>query len=112
MPPEAMQMVEEHIEWLTPSAMVSKVQSAYPQVLSAQVHTAWRELSKVHWHRNNLQLPSAKKLLVEYGDEVDIFKIENLPEGVEMLAWGMKKIVELLKGKIVEVRMDATCKQK
>jgi hypothetical protein len=110
MPPEAMQMIEEHVEWLAPSAMVSKVRSAYPQVSNAQITTAWRELSKIHWHRDDLQLPSAKKLLAEYGDEVDIFEIENLPEGVEMLAWGMKKIAERLKGKIVEVAMDATCK--
>ena len=110
MPPEALQMIEENVEWLTPSAMVSKVKSAYPQVSSAQIHTAWRELSKVHWHRDNLQLPSAKKLLAEYGDEVDVFEIENLPEAVEMLAWGIKKIMEPLKGKIAEVAIDATCK--
>jgi hypothetical protein len=41
---------------------------------------------------------------------MDIFEIENLLEEVEMLAWGMKKIAKPLKGNIVEVGMDATCK--
>jgi hypothetical protein len=47
-PPEALQLIEEHMEWLTPVAMVTKVQSIFPQVTSAQIHTAWREMSEVH----------------------------------------------------------------
>ena len=45
---------------------------------------------------------------------MDIFEIENLQylKAVEMLAWRMKEIAELLKGKIVEIGTDATCKGK
>jgi hypothetical protein len=103
-------MIEAHLEWLTPSAMVTKVQSIYPQVTALQIHTAWREMSQVYWRRDNLQLPSALKLLREYDDDVDIFEPVDIPEGVEMLAWGMKRVASLLRGKIVEVGMDATCK--
>jgi len=49
------------------------------------------------------------KLLKEFGDEADIFEPKHVPEGVEILAWGMKKIAGPLKGKIIEVGMDATC---
>lgn len=62
MPPEALQMIQDHLEWLTPAAMTTKIQLAYPAVTSTQIHTAWRELSKVHWFRDPLQLPSATKL--------------------------------------------------
>ena len=48
-------------------------------------------------------------LLKELGDKVDIFEPHHIPEGVEILAWGMKKIAKPLTGKIVEVGMDATC---
>ncbi len=109
MPPEAMQMIEEQVAWLTPSAMASKVRAAYPQVSAAQIYNAWREHSQTHWRQATLQLPSARKLLIEFGDEIDIFEPTDIPEGVEILAWGMKKIAEPLKGKVLEIGMDATC---
>jgi hypothetical protein len=37
MPPEAMQMIQEQVEWLTPSAMATKVRSAYPDLTVAQI---------------------------------------------------------------------------
>jgi hypothetical protein len=110
MPPGAAEMIRENVEWLTPVTMVAKVQAAYPDVTAAQIHAAWMEMSQIFWRRDNLQLPSAEKLLSEYDDDVDVFKPENIPEGVEMLCWGMKKIAAPLKGKIVEVGLDATCK--
>ena len=109
MPPEALQMIEEQAEWSTPAAMATKIQSIYPQVTKMQIGAAWRELSQQYWHRDKMQLPSAKKLLAEYGDDVDIFEPVGVPEGVEMLAWGMKWIAEPLRGKVIEIGMDATC---
>lgn len=44
----------------------------------------------------------------EFGDEVDVLDVHPA-EGVEQLCWAMKKIIELLKGKIVEIALDATC---
>ena len=41
MPPEAMELIEDQVEWLTPSAMVSKIRAMYPQVSVAQVYNAW-----------------------------------------------------------------------
>jgi len=109
MPPEALQMIQEHAEWLTPSAMATKIQSTHSQVTRCQIHTAWREQSETYWRRDDEQLPSAKKLLAEYGDDVDIFEPVGIPDGVEVLAWGMKRIAKPLRGKVVEIGMDATC---
>jgi hypothetical protein len=74
MPPGAAEIICENVEWLTPVAMVTKVQVAYPDVTAAQIHTAWMEMSQIFWRCDNLQLPSAEKLLHEYGDDVDVFK--------------------------------------
>jgi hypothetical protein len=112
MPPEATQMIKDQAEWATPSILAAQVRKIYPQISTAQVYNAWKALSEVHWRRGDLQIPSAKKLLGEFGEEVDIFKPQHIPEGVEILAWGMKKIAERLNGKIVEVGMDATCRLK
>jgi len=109
MPPEAMQMIEEQAEWATPSVLATQVRKLHSRVSMDQVYKAWRALSETHWRRDDLQIPSAKKLLDEYADEVDIFELNNVPDGVEILAWGMKKIVKPLEGKVVEVGMDATC---
>ncbi|KAJ6473033.1 hypothetical protein C8R45DRAFT_1163371 [Mycena sanguinolenta] len=102
MPAAALDLVRENVEWLTPVAMVSKVQAKFPTVTAAQIHQVWMKMSEIHWRRDNLQLPSAAKMLEEHGDEVDIFKPENVPEDVEMLCWGMKKIAGPLRGKIYD----------
>lgn len=75
-----------------------------------QIHTHWLNFSQPHWRRDDLQLLSASKLLREYQDVVDVFKPTNIPDGVEMLCWGMKKINEPLQGKVIELGVDATCK--
>ena len=54
-------------------------------------------------------MPSAMTLLAEFKEDVDIFKPIGVPEGVEILAWGMKRIAEPLRGKVVEIGIDATC---
>lgn len=66
-------------------------------------------MSETLWKRDRMQLISAKKLLEEYQDDVDTFDLPEI-DGVEQLAWGMKKIIGALQGKIVEVAIDATCK--
>ena len=109
MPPEALQMIQEQAEWSTPVEMATKIQSVYPQVTTKQIHAAWRGLSQEYWRHNDIQLISAKKLLAEYGDAVDIFDLVGVPDGVEILAWGMKRIAETLRGKIVEIGINTTC---
>lgn len=109
MPAEALQIIEEEAKWATPFAMATKIQSIHPHITTNQINAAWREKSKTHWLRDEKQLPSAQKLLAEYGDDVDIFEPIDIPDGVEMLAWGMKRIAKPLKGKVVEIGMDATC---
>ncbi|KAJ7774147.1 hypothetical protein DFH07DRAFT_988137 [Mycena maculata] len=99
MPAAAFDMIRENVEWSTPVEMVGKVQAVCPDVSAQQIHRAWAELSEVHWRREDAQLLSAEKLLHEYSDDVDIFQPEAVPEGVEMLCWGMKKIAEPLRGK-------------
>jgi len=110
MPPGALDIVRENVEWLTPVAMVAKVQAAFPDVTAGQIHTAWMQMSQQYWRRDDLQLPSAEKLLADFGDDVDVFNPQEVPDGVEILCWGMKKIAEPLKGRCVEVGLDATCK--
>ena len=65
-------------------------------------------MSKVMWKRAKDQMESAKLLLEEYPDDVDIFRI-NVAEGVHQICWGMKRIADHLKGKVVEIGIDATC---
>ncbi|KAJ7621731.1 hypothetical protein DFH06DRAFT_1273581 [Mycena polygramma] len=102
MPPEALDMIRENVEWLTPVAMVSKVQAAFPNITAAQIHRAWMDMSSTFWRYDDDQLLSAKKVLEANKQDVDIFEPQDVPEGVEMLCWGMKNIAEPLKGQIIE----------
>ena len=108
MPPGASDIIRENITWNTPVAIMLKVQAVYPQVMGKQIHKAWTQMSEVLWKRDKLQLPSTKALLVEFGDDINVFEIEVAP-GVLQLCWGMKKILAALKGKVVEIAIDATC---
>ncbi|KAJ7931949.1 hypothetical protein B0H13DRAFT_1545554, partial [Mycena leptocephala] len=108
MPPEALAMIRDNVEWLTPAAMVTKVQAAFPTVTAAQIRRAWVELSEPFWRFDDDQLLSTKRVLEEHTDHVDICEPQDVPEGVEMICWGMKKIAMPLKGKVVEIGVDAT----
>lgn len=95
---------------MTQVAMVVKVQAAFPSVTAVQIHLHWLKLSKPHWRCDNHQLPMAATLLAEYGDIVNVFEPIGVSDDVEVLCWGMKKIVKHLRGKIIEVGLDVTCK--
>ena len=73
-----------------------------------QVHAAQTEMSETLWKRDQYQLTFAEILLNEYSVDVDVFEIP-VAEGVEQLCWGIKKVVSRLKGKVVEVAINATC---
>jgi hypothetical protein len=112
MPPGAAALIRQHVEWATPADMVTKVQKEFPNVTRAQVHDAWSRMSEVFWRKEEKQMPSAIKLLAEFPNEVDEFTPHGVPDGVEILCWGMKLIVRPLttKGTVIEVALDATCK--
>lgn len=108
MPPGAVDIIRDNLEWSTPVSITPQVQAVYPNMTGKQVHRAWTEMSEMLWKRDHLQLPSAEILLKEYGDDVDVFDIP-VEDGVQQLCWGMKKIAAKLKGKVVEIGIDATC---
>ena len=67
-------------------------------------------MSETLWKRNSDQILSARALLIEYDDDADLLTIPT-PEGVEQVAWVMKKIMNVLRGRIVEIGIDTTCKR-
>ena len=107
MPAGAAEIIRNNLEWSTPVALVGRIQEQFPIVTANQIHAAWTTMSEVMWKRDKDQLASAKLLLGEFHKDVDIFDIE-VDEGVQQVCWGMKKIVSLLKGKIVEIAIDET----
>ncbi|KAJ7789309.1 hypothetical protein B0H14DRAFT_2944863 [Mycena olivaceomarginata] len=109
MPEAALDMIRDYVEWLTPGALVTKVQRVFPSVTAMQVYKAWVDMSSTFWRRADAQLPSTAKLLEEFRDDVHLFHPEDVPDGIEMLCWGMKKIAEPLRGNVVEIGVDATC---
>jgi len=66
-------------------------------------------MSKVLWKQVDNQQESARELLEELLDDVDIMEIDTV-EGMTALAWGLRKIVPRVRHQIVEVLMDAMCK--
>ncbi|KAJ7444263.1 hypothetical protein B0H11DRAFT_2089753 [Mycena galericulata] len=108
LPPGAAAIIREGLHWRTPNQLVPEVQAQFPSVTSNQVHFAWTKMSEILWKRDEKQLPSAQILLNELGDDVDVLDVHPA-EGVEQLCWAMKKIITPLRGKIVEIALDATC---
>ena len=110
LPLEAVETIREELEWTTPGEMARRIQIAYPVVSAKQVHKAWTTMSETLWKRDAEQISSARALLTEYKDDVDVLTIPAT-DGVEQVAWVMKKVMSPLRGKIVEIGIDATCKQ-
>lgn len=110
LPPEAADIIRDGLEWSTPNEMVGRVQLRFPNVTATQIHAAWTRMSDVLWKRDPNQMLSAKTLMAEFGSEIEIIDCRPA-EGVEQLAWGMKLIADQLRGQVVEVGLDATCKQ-
>ena len=110
LPPEAAALIRENLEWICPSEIAKKVQSTYPSVTTNQVHTAWMTISETLWKRGTQQIPSTRTLLGELQDDVAILDLLDV-NGVEHVAWVMKKIALPLQGQIVKIGMDATCER-
>lgn len=108
--PEAATLIRENLEWFSPHEVSKKVMAIYPSITANQIHAAWTTMSETLWKRDKEQLPSVKLLLGELKDDVAILGLPGM-DGVEQVAWVMKKVVEPLRGKIVEIGIDATCER-
>ena len=101
-------MIRENIEYHSPSEIAKRILLTHPSVTANQVNAAWSTMSETLWKRDNDQVASIKTLLDEYQDDVATLELPKM-EGVEQVAWVMKKVVAPLRGKIVEIGIDATC---
>jgi len=101
------EFIKENI-WSAPSVIASKICDEFPHITRQQVYAAWSKYSEMLWKRADDQLESAKELLLEMTEEADIFQVDTL-DGVVALGWGLPMMASRLKGKIVEVAIDATC---
>ena len=108
LPPEAAALIRENIEYHSPSEIAKRILLTHPSVTANQVNAAWSTMSETLWKRDNDQVASIKTLLDEYQDDVATLELPKM-EGVEQVAWVMKKVVAPLRGKIVEIGIDATC---
>ncbi|KAJ7223373.1 hypothetical protein GGX14DRAFT_352316, partial [Mycena pura] len=108
-PDGAAEMVREAEDDVPPAVLVNRIREKFKNRVSrAQIYNMWRERFEGLWKRDTQQLPSARKLLHEFIDVVDVFSPVDVPEDVVILCWGMKKLVDPLKEHIEELAMDAT----
>ena len=108
LPPEAAALIQENIDYHSPNEIAKWILLTHPSVTANQVCAAWSTMSETLWKCDNNQVASIKTLLDEYQDDAAILELPKM-EGVEQVAWVMKKVVAPLRGKIVEIRIDATC---
>jgi hypothetical protein len=107
--PDATAMICKDLEWICPSEIAKKVQMTYLAITTNQVHAAWTTMSETLWKRAPQQLPSVQTLLGELQDDVTVLKLPKI-DGVEQVAWLMKRVAAPLQGRVVEIGIDATCK--
>jgi hypothetical protein len=113
MPPAVLDIIKDNLETARPADLVTLIQPHWNNVTAAQIYSAWTRLSETLWKRHKDQLLSAQMLLEEFGEEVEIFDVGPLPEGVEMLCFGLKRILSAFQGQKIELKEaggDATCK--
>ena len=110
LPPEAAALIHENIDFHSPNEIAKRIMLTHPSVMANQVHAAWSKMSEALWKRDIDQVTSIKTLLGEYHNDAAVLELPKM-EGVEQVAWVMKKIVSPLRGKIVEIGIDATCER-
>ena len=109
-PPEAVDIIRDNIDWALPNDIIGKIQSRYSHVTEKQITTVWTKFAQSSWKRNPKdQMDSARQLLQEFGEEVDVFEVDE-EKGVDQLAWGMRTIAMKIGTSLIEVGLDATCK--
>jgi hypothetical protein len=108
MSPEAAQIIRENI-WATPAVIATHVRQRFPDIKTNQIYYVWKRMSQALWKRDPDQLISARKLIQEKAEDVDLFEMESI-EGVVTLGWGLKCVATQMKD-VVEVALDATCKE-
>ena len=108
LPPEAAALICENIDFHSPNEIAKRILLTHPSVTANQVHAAWSKMSEALWKQDVDQVTSIKTLLGEYHNDAAVLELPKW-EGVEQVAWVMKKIVSPLCGKIVEIGIDATC---
>ncbi|KAJ7577209.1 hypothetical protein C8J56DRAFT_899293 [Mycena floridula] len=108
MPEGALAIIRDRLETATPNELVGQIQTQFPNVTAAQIHTTWSKMSETVWKRDPNQLLSAQTLLREFPEDVDLFEEVVPTEGIEQLCFGLKRVLEGLRGKVVEIGLDAT----
>ena len=109
MPPGAVDMVREQLDSITPALLVERVRKLYPHVTAQQIYVKWTRLSEGLWKRRENQLESARVLLHDMAEDVDLFSPTGVPAGVDILCWGIPGVAVRLRGEIHELAIDATC---
>ncbi len=110
MPEAALRIIRDNLAIVRPSDLVTTIQQRWDNITASQIYSAWAKMSETIWKRCPEQLPSARALLDEYPDNIEEFKEITPPEGVEQLCFGLKRVLNGLRGKVVEIGLDATCK--
>lgn len=108
MPAAALDFIRDNLEDSTPVSLTPRVKRRFPNVTAHQVHKAWTEMSETLWKRAKDPMESARKLLAEYSDDVEVLELPT-QDGVIQLAWVLKKIIKPLQG-VKEIALDSTCK--
>lgn len=84
-PPGAIDIICNNINWALPNDVVGKVQLLYLQVTAKQITTVWTKFAQNSWKQNPKdQMDSAQQLLQEFSEDVDMFEVDK-EKGIDQL---------------------------
>jgi hypothetical protein len=79
------------------------------ELTEKQVYASWAHLNEDSWRLNNEQVKSAQKVLENHnGDAIEIIPV-HAEDGISVIAFGFKEIVDDYGKEITEIAMDSTC---
>lgn len=111
LPKEVFSYIQKNMANFSPSEMMPAIRVKNPTVTVPQVHRAWGTISENTWKLDKDQINSARLFIAKMEKELALLDLE-VEEGVEQVAWVNTCVDMRLKGKIVEVAIDATCECK
>ena len=79
------------------------------ELTEKQIYTSWAHINENTWRLNDEQVKSAQKILENHeGNKIEIVPI-HAEDGISVIAFGFKEIVDDYGKEITKIAMDSTC---
>jgi hypothetical protein len=104
--------IRDQVPFTVPSDLINVIRTRFPEcknISNKQIYDRWFSMSESQWRHDKDQIKSVQSLLASFpGDEIDLFEdVKPQPE-ITQICFGLKVLLNGVRGTVVEIAIDAT----